>query len=170
MSLVSIETPEPLKTVFKDLEIDVKTVQHEPLFTVNDGEDIRHLFTGGHTKNLFLKDKKGQLWLVVALESTVIDLKWLPKRVGAARLSFGKAELMEEVLGVTPGSVTPFSLLNDKELRVRVVLDQAMLEDHDVLNFHPLKNDKTTEIAVEGLLKFIDSCGHKPVIVDFKKG
>lgn len=170
MSIVAIETPEPLKTVFEKLEIDVKTVQHEPLFTVNDGEDIRHLFTGGHTKNLFLKDKKQQLWLVVALESTVIDLKWLPKRIDSARLSFGRAELMEEVLGVTPGSVTPFSLLNDTKQQVKVVLDQEMLEAYDVLNFHPLKNDKTTEISVKGLLKFIDSCGHEPVIVNFKKG
>jgi len=154
----------------ESLDISTKTYDHPPIFTVEEGKTWKAKWPGGHSKNLFLKDKKGQLWLVVALESTVIDLKWLPKRVGAARLSFGRAELMEEVLGVTPGSVTPFSLLNDKELRVRVVLDQAMLEDHDVLNFHPLKNDKTTEIAVEGLLKFIDSCGHKPVIVDFKKG
>jgi len=165
-----VETPAPLKQKLDDLGITVKTVEHAPLFTVEDGADIRHHFRGGHTKNLFLKDKKSQLWLVVAEQHTKVDMNWLQKRLAAGRLSFGKPDLMLEVLGVTPGSVTPFSLMNDTDCRVIPVLDKALLDNFDVLNFHPLSNDKTTEITPPDLLKFIDSCGHKAVIVDFLKG
>lgn len=165
-----VETPEPLKQKLDALGITVKTVEHAPLFTVEDGADIRHHFQGGHTKNLFLKDKKGQLWLVVAEQHTQVDMNWLQKRLPAGRLSFGKPELMLEVLGVTPGSVTPFSLMHDTDCRVIPVLDKALLDNFDVLNFHPLSNDKTTEITPQDLRKFIDSCGHKTVIVDFLKG
>lgn len=165
-----VETPEPLKQKLDVLEIKVKTVAHAPLFTVEDGADIRGYFRGGHTKNLFLKDKKSQLWLVVAEQHTQVDMNWLQKRLAAGRLSFGKPDLMLDVLGVTPGSVTPFSLMNDTDCRVIPVIDKKLLDDFDVLNFHPLSNDKTTEITPQDLLKFIDSCGHKTVIVDFKKG
>ncbi|TNE28645.1 MAG: prolyl-tRNA synthetase associated domain-containing protein [Alphaproteobacteria bacterium] len=165
-----VETPEPLKQKLDMLGIAAKTVEHAPLFTVEDGADIRHHFRGGQTKNLFLKDKKGQLWLVVAEHGTKVDMNWLQKRLPSGRLSFGRPELMLEVLGVTPGSVTPFSLMNDTDCRVIPVLDKKLLDDFEILNFHPLSNDKTTEITPQDLLKFIDSCGHKTVIVDFLKG
>lgn len=170
MSVVEkIDTPEPLSSHLDDLGIAVTTYGHERVFTVDEGQDIKARLEGGHTKNLFLKDKKGALWLVVALGDTKVDLKWLPGRIGAARLSFGKPELLEEVMGVTPGSVTPFALLNDTERRVTVVLDAAMLE-HDILNFHPLSNDMTTAIGSGDLVTFIKSLGYDPVTVDFEKG
>jgi Ala-tRNA(Pro) deacylase len=122
--------------------------------------------TGAHCKSLFLKDKKDQLWLLVALEDRPVDLKTLPKNIGAARLSFGKPELLLEVLGVEPGSVTPFALINDPQGRVRVVLDKGML-DHELLNYHPLTNTATTAISAADLVRFIRSCGHDPVILDF---
>ncbi|TVQ84195.1 MAG: prolyl-tRNA synthetase associated domain-containing protein [Micavibrio sp.] len=165
-----VETPEPLKSYFDRLGITAKTVAHRPLFTVEDGADIRGHFRGGQTKNLFLKDKKGQLWLVVAEQNTAVDMNWLQKRLPSARLSFGKPELMEEVLGVTPGSVTPLALINDDQNRIIPVIDRKLAEDFDRLNFHPLRNDMTTEIRSQDLLKFIDACGHTPVIVDFDKG
>lgn len=146
------------------LGIVTTTVEHEPLFTVEQSKALRGDLPGGHCKNLFLKDKKGALWLVVTLEDAVVDLKALPARIGAARISFGNAALLEEVLGVTPGSVTPFGLINDTGQRVTVVLDEAMMA-RDPLNYHPLVNDATTAIASADLLAFIRSCGHEPKIL-----
>lgn len=142
------------------------TVEHPPVFTVADGEHIKASMPGGHTKNLFLKDGKDQLWLVSALGETAIDLKALPRAIGSARLSFGKAELMEAVLGVAPGSVTAFALINDRGRKVRFVLDKALL-DHDPINFHPLTNAATTAVSREGLLAFFAAVGVEPLLVDF---
>lgn len=147
------------------LGIAHSTVTHPPLFTVEELKRLRGDIPGAHTKNLFLKCKKGTLWLVVALESTPVDLKRFHTVMGSGRLSFGKPELMREVLGVEPGSVTPFALINDKEQQVSVILDTAMMAC-DPLNFHPLENTATTAISAQALLDFIGSCGHAPRIVD----
>ncbi|GAB4239791.1 MAG: prolyl-tRNA synthetase associated domain-containing protein [Methyloligellaceae bacterium] len=149
-----------------DLGIAHKTVEHPPLFTVEESKRLRGDIPGAHTKNLFLKCKKGTLWLIVALESTQIELKRLHARLGSGRLSFGKPELLREVLGVEPGSVTPFALINDTQQQVSVVLDEAMLAC-EPLNFHPLENTATTAISKEGLLAFIKSCGHEPRVMSF---
>lgn len=157
--------PEDLFALLDELGIAHETRQHEAAFTVEDARALRGQIPGGHTKNLFLKDKKGQLWLVVADEETQVGLKHLHKRIRAARLSFGKAELMEQVLGVTPGSVTPFALMNDREGLVKAVLDERMMEN-DPLNFHPLRNTATTTISRDGFLKFLSATGHEPLITD----
>lgn len=146
------------------LGIAHSTVTHPPLFTVEESKRLRGDIPGAHTKNLFLKCKKGNLWLVVTRESTRIELKYLHRLIGSGRLSFGKPELMREVLGVEPGSVTPFALINDTETRVSVILDTAMMAC-DPLNFHPLDNTATTAISSEALLSFIASCGHEPKIM-----
>lgn len=146
------------------LGIAATTVEHAPLFTVEDSQKLRGEIPGAHSKNLFLKCKKGTLWLVVALEDAEIDLKRLHTRIGSGRLSFGKADLLLQTLGVTPGSVTPFALINDTDQKVRVVLDQGLMA-HDTLNFHPLENTATTSISATGLLTFIGDCGHEPAIV-----
>ncbi len=150
----------------QELGIENTTHRHPAVFTVEESRLLRGQLPGGHCKSLFLKDKKDQLWLVVALEDRPVDLKTLPKNIGAARLSFGKPELLGEVLGVEPGSVTPFALINDPTGRVRVVLDKAMLE-HDLLNYHPLTNTATTAVVAADLVRFIRSCGHDPLILDF---
>ena len=157
-------TRDELLETLNTLGIGVKTVEHAPLFTVEESQNLRGDIPGVHSKNLFLKCKKGQLWLVVARESAVINLKRLHTIIGSGRLSFGKPELLLEVLGVPPGSVTPFALINDTELRVSVVLDADMMT-HDLLNFHPLVNNATTAIARDDLLKFIANCGHEPAIL-----
>jgi Ala-tRNA(Pro) deacylase len=141
------------------------THRHPPLHTVEESKALRGSLPGGHCKNLFLKDKRDQLWLVVALEDTPVDLKKLAKRLGAGRLSFGRPELLMETLGVIPGAVTPFALINDTERRVRVVLDAAMLRE-DPLNYHPLANDATTTIATADFRRFVADCGHEPMIMD----
>lgn len=157
-------TPDDLFARLDSLGVPHSTVTHPPLFTVEESKRLRGQIPGAHTKNLFLKCKKGTLWLVVALESTAVDLKRLHGILGCGRLSFGKPELMREILGVEPGSVTPFALINDTETQVNVVLEQVMLEK-EPLNFHPLQNIATTAVSREGLLTFIASCGHTPRIM-----
>src|SRR6266853_885825 len=141
------------------------TVSHPPLFTVEQSRSLRGAIAGGHTKNLFLRDKTGALFLVSALEAAAIELKSLHRRLGATgRFSFGAADLMMETLGVTPGAVTPFGVINDTTQRITVVLDSALME-HAVINAHPLTNTMTTSIARDDLVKFLESTGHPPWIV-----
>lgn len=142
-----------------------ETVRHPPFFTVEEGRDFKSRFPGGHSKNLFLKDKKGALFLAVALADTAVDLKALSKRVARGRLSFGSPELLRETLGVTPGSVTPFALLNDPEARVGAIVDRALLA-HDPVYFHPLENTASTAVSPDGLLAFIRATGREPLILD----
>ena len=157
--------PDQLFARMDALGIAHKTYTHPPVFTVAEAVALRGQLPGGHCKSLFLKDKKGGLWLIVALEERRIDLKRLAAALEAPRFSFGNAELLYEVLGVRPGSVTPFALVNDRERRVSVVLDREMLE-RDPLNYHPLENDRTTAIAPADLLRFIAACGHTPRVLD----
>ncbi len=143
-----------------------RTHGHPPVFRVEDGHAIKAALPGGHSKNLFLKDARGQLWLVSALGETRIDLKRLPAVIGSGRLSFGSPERLYAALGVRPGSVTAFALVNDPEHRVRLVLDKALL-DSDPLNFHPLANDATTAVSRDGFLRFLQAVGVEPMVVDF---
>jgi Ala-tRNA(Pro) deacylase len=151
-----------------ELGFATRTLEHEAVFTVAQSSRLERELPGGHTKNLFLKDRKGRLFLVVALGHAQIDLKTLHTQLGCDRLSFGKPELLMEVLGVPPGSVTPFALINDCPPagtgRVTVVLDADMMR-HERLNFHPLENTATTNIAREDLVGFIRACGHEPRIL-----
>ena len=150
---------------FQELGIVTTTVEHAPLFTVEESQALRGELPGGHCKSLFLKSKKGRLYLVVTLEEAPVHLKDLSKVLGGGRLSFGKPDLLYDRLGVTPGSVTPFAVINDPEAEVQMVLDQAMLEC-DLLNYHPLDNRATTAIKTPDLLRFIEACGHQPQIID----
>ena len=142
------------------------TLEHEAVFTVEDGPEMKARLPGGHTKNLFLKDAKGRIWLITALDDTQIDLKTIHKAIGAARLSFGSADLMQEILGVRPGSVTPFGLINDKARAATLVVDQALLA-REPLNFHPLVNTATTAVSRDGFLAFLAALGVTPLVVDF---
>lgn len=150
---------------FDALGIAHRTVDHAPVFTVAEGEQIKAEMPGGHTKNLFLKDKKDNLVLVSALQSTEVDLKNLHRKLDCGRFSFGRAELLQEALGVTPGSVTAFALVNDPDKRVRLVLDAALMA-HGIVNFHPLRNDATTAISSADLLIFLRALGRQPLILD----
>lgn len=143
-----------------------KTTDHASIFTVEDGESLKRDIPGGHSKNLFLKDKKGGLWLICALGETRIDLNAAAKALGAPRFSFASAELLEEALGVTPGSVTLFALLNDPQGRVRLVFDAALLRC-EIVNFHPLTNAATTSIDQTGLRAFVASVRRAPFVLDF---
>jgi Ala-tRNA(Pro) deacylase len=157
-------TPDALFRRLDALGIRHATHHHPPLHTVAESVDLRGSLPGGHCKSLFLRDRKGGLWLVVALEDRRVDLKALADRLGAPRFSFASPALLLDVLGVRPGSVTPFALMNDRERRVRVVLEAEMLA-LDPLNYHPLVNTATTAIAPGDLQRFIADCGHQPVLV-----
>jgi Ala-tRNA(Pro) deacylase len=132
--------PDALFALLDRAGIGHQTLWHAPVFRVGEGAEIKARLAGGHTKNLFLKDAKERLWLISALGETSIDLKGLPPRIGSARLSFGSPALLAEVLGVEPGSVTPFALINDVAHRVTLILDAALLRA-DPVNFHPLTNN-----------------------------
>ena len=157
-------TRDDLFARFKSLGLETKTIDHAPVYTVEEAQALRGEIPGGHCKNLFLKDDKGNIWLIVCLEESQIDLKGAPAKIGSRRLSFGKPDLLKEVLGVEPGSVTPFGLINDIQIRVNVVLDAAMMA-HELVNYHPLENTATTTIGSADLVTFIRSCGHEPKIV-----
>ena len=148
---------------FNALGISWHTHTHAPVYTVEEARALRGHLPGLHSKNLFLEDRRGGLWLVVAREDLKIDLNALSKALDVPRFSFGKAELMIEVLGIAPGAVTPFALMNDHMGRVAAVLDQGLLGS-EPLHFHPLRNDKTTSIKAPDLLRFLRSSGHDPRI------
>jgi Ala-tRNA(Pro) deacylase len=156
------DIPSALFAFLDRLGIAHATVAHPALFTVEQSRALRGTIPGGHTKNLFLKDKKGALFLVTALEDAAIELRSLHRLLGAAgRFSFGSADLLRATLGVEPGAVTPFAAMNDHERRVSVVLDAALMRC-DIINCHPLTNTMTTSIARADLLRFLEATGHRP--------
>jgi Ala-tRNA(Pro) deacylase len=158
-------TPEALFAFLDRLGIEHTTIAHPPIFTVQDGREWHDRIPGLHCKNLFLKDRAGKIWLVVMPGDKRADLNRLEKRVHAARLSFGKPDLLLQVLGLTPGSVTPFGLMNDRERRVSVVVDEDLPKSGWV-NFHPLHNAASTTLRSADLLRFIRALGYDPIIVD----
>ena len=156
--------PDQLFAYLDGLGLPHATISHPPLFTVEQSQALRGQIPGGHTKNLFLRDKKQAVFLVVAEEGAEIDLKGLHRVLGASgRFSFGSPDLLRELLGVTPGSVTAFGAINDTQSRVTVILDAALME-HETINAHPLVNTMTTSVARSDLLKFLESTGHPPRI------
>jgi Ala-tRNA(Pro) deacylase len=150
-----------------ELGLRHRTVEHPALYTVEQSRELRGDLPGAHIKNLFLRDKKRRMWLVTVLEDREMDLKALRHRIGAqGNLSFGNADLLMEHLGVIPGAVTPFAVINDRAGNVAMVLDRALLEI-DPVNAHPLRNDRTTAIAPGDLVRFLEAEGHAPLVLDF---
>ena len=158
-------TEKDLFALFERLNITHQTVEHPPLFTVADGRDWHGKIPGLHCKNLFMKDKKDKIWLIVMPGDKRAHMSALERAIGSARLSFGKPELLLDVLGITPGSVTPFALMNDTARRCTVVLDSDMMKA-PLVNFHPLRNDASTSLPASDLLKFIKALSYDPLIVD----
>ncbi|WP_230530537.1 prolyl-tRNA synthetase associated domain-containing protein [Microvirga roseola] len=158
-------SPQELLDRLATLGIPAETVEHEPVFTVAESRPVKARIPGAHSKNLFVKDKKGRFFLITAKDETPIDLKRTHEAIGASgRLSFGSAEQLRELLGVEPGSVTPFAVANDAEGRVTMILDANLME-HERVNFHPLVNSMTTGVSREGLLTFLKATGHEPLIL-----
>lgn len=159
-------SPEDLFAYLDRLGLDHETRWHEATFTVDEGRDLKETMPGGHTKNLFMKDKDGVIVLIAAHAESELKLNQLHKLIGTRRLSFASGELMEELLRVTPGSVTAFSLINDTEKKVQFVVDAALMA-FETLNFHPLVNTGTTAISRSDFKRFVDATGHDLTIVDF---
>lgn len=158
-------TPESLFAALAALDIPHPTISHAPLFTVEQSQALRGQIPGGHTKNLFLRDRKETMFLVTTLEDAAIDLKSLPGRIGSGRLSFGSAERLRAYLGIEPGSVSPLAIINDEACKVCVILDAALMR-HDIINVHPLTNTMTTALRRDDLVKFLAAKGHPPRILD----
>ena len=159
-------TPQQLFARLDELGLAHTTVEHAPVYTVEEAKQHRGVLPGHHIKNLFLRNKKEEMWLVVALEDRVLDLKRLGERLGAGRLSFGSPERLRKYLGVEPGSVTPFALVNDRDRKVVLVLDRGLVEGGPV-NAHPLVNTMTTAISLADLQRFFEATGHPPRWLDF---
>jgi len=159
-------TPTGLLVYLEKMGIDAVTHEHAPVFTVDEAKDVRGHLPGCHTKNLFVRNKKERMFLVVCEQDRRVDLKELGELLGAGRLSFGSPRRLMRRLGVTPGSVNPFAVLNDVEGAVEVVLDRAILKD-EPLNFHPLDNAMTTAISTDALLRFLHTVDHPPRVMDF---
>ncbi len=158
-------TPEELFAYLDRLGVSTSTVEHQAMFTVAESAALRSVMPGAHTRNLFVKDKKGRLFLLVLGAHTPIELKRAHEKLGAqGRLSFAPPEQLEEAWGVRPGSVTPFGAINDRDIRVTVVLDAAMMGEQR-LSFHPLVNTRTTTLASADLVTFLRATGHQPVII-----
>jgi Ala-tRNA(Pro) deacylase len=158
-------TPDALFAYLKALGIEVSTVRHPPLFTVADSRKLRGPIEGGHTKNLFLKDRKDAFFLLTVEEDAVVDLKSIHHVIGASgRVSFGKPEMLMALLGVTPGAVTVFGAVNDKDGKVKMILDEKLMR-HDIINAHPLTNEATSSIRRDDLLRFIEATGHEAHIL-----
>lgn len=155
-----------LMAMLEALGAQTTTLEHPAVFRVEEGEALKRAIPGAHTKNLFLKDARDQLWLISAEGHARIDLKRLHPVIGSARLSFGNPQLMAATLGVTPGSVSAFGLVNDTAHRVRFVLDRTLAEAA-LLNFHPLENTATTTISQAGFRRFLAAIGVAPLVVDF---
>ena len=158
-------TPQELFEMLKSLGIETTTYEHEAVFTVAESEKIKQDIPGGHTKNLFLKDKKGNYFLITAESHADIALNTVHGLIGArGRVSFGKPDALMEHLGVLPGSVTAFAPMNDQDGKVSMIIDQPLLEN-DLINCHPLTNEMTTTISREDLLRFLSHVGHEPQII-----
>ncbi|MGX5667193.1 prolyl-tRNA synthetase associated domain-containing protein [Rhizobium daejeonense] len=159
------KTADDLFRFLDELKIEHKTARHEPVFTVAESVSLRDEIPGGHTKNLFVKDKKDRFFLLTVEENAVVDLKTVHTLIGAAsKVSFGKPEKLMEYLGVIPGSVTVFGAINDTGHNVTFVLDADLME-HDIINGHPLSNDATTSIGRDDLIRFLEATGHTPLVL-----
>jgi len=159
------KTTDDLLAFLDRLGIRTETIRHPPLFTVSESKALRGQIGGGHTKNLFLKDKKDNFFLVSVEEDADVDLKTIHQTIGAAsRVSFGNPERMMALLGVAPGAVTLFGAINDVERKVKIVID-APLMGETTINAHPLTNEATTAIAPKDLLRFLEATGHEPAIL-----
>ncbi|MEP9397608.1 prolyl-tRNA synthetase associated domain-containing protein [Mesorhizobium sp. KR2-14] len=159
------KSPDELFAFLDSLGISVSTTRHPPLYTVADSQALRGEIAGGHTKNLFLKDRKDNFFLVTVDEDAEVDLKQIHHVIGASgKVSFGKPEALMELLGVVPGAVTVFGLINDTVGKVKLVLDSALMEN-DIINAHPLTNEATTSIANADLVRFVKETGHEPLVL-----
>ncbi len=163
-------SPQQLFARLDALGLAHHTVEHAPVFTVEQAKAHRGSLPGHHIKNLFLRNRKEEMWLVVALEDRAIDLKRLGELLGAGRLSFGSPERLRKYLGVEPGSVTPFAVANDSGHEVTLVLDEGLkggLQAEGPINAHPLTNNMTSAISLADLLRFFEATGHAPRWLDF---
>jgi len=160
-------TADDLLERLDEMGIEHSTIDHPPLFTVAQSRQLRGDLPGAHVKNLFLRNKKGKMWLLTCLEDRKIDLKSFRHRIGAGSLSFCRPQRLMQYLGVIPGAVTPFGVINDVDAQVQVVLDKALL-DMNPLNFHPMDNCKTTSISAQSLSRFLEITNHPPIVLDFE--
>ena len=159
-------SPQDVFKIFQQLDIAYELYRHAPVFTVEESGKIDREIPGTHCRNLFLRDKKKKNFLVVLANETEIDLKSAQELIGCGRLSFGSAERLWAHLGIRPGSVCPFTVINDKDHQVQVILDEYMMAQ-ELVCYHPMDNAMTVSLSPRDLLKFFAHTGHKPIVLAF---
>ena len=158
-------TPQNIIDTLTTIGVSSRTHNHAPVFTVEEAKCLRGELPGAHIKNLFLRNKRGRMWILTCLEDRTLDLKQFGTRLGSGRLSFGSPQRLMNYLGVIPGAVTPLAVINDHSGAVDVVLDRALM-DASTINVHPLTNSRTTALTPAGLLAFLNAVDHAPTIMD----
>ncbi len=158
-------SPDALFKILQSIDIQYELHHHDAVFTVEESAAIDRDIPGVHCRNLYLRDKKKKNFLIVAANATNVDLKTLSEKLGCGRLSFGSADRLWQYLGIRPGSVCPFTVINDPDHQVQIVLDAHMMKG-DIVNYHPLDNTMTVGISPDDLLKFLVHTGHSPIILD----
>lgn len=153
-----------LTALFEQYKIAYEMHQHKPVFTVAESHEVSANIPGAHSKNLFLKDRKQSFFLVSILDYKRLDVKAMSKLYGKGGLSFASSEALDEKLGLIPGAVTPYGLINDEDLAVKFILDEDFLKQ-DIVNFHPLRNDYTVSVAAADFLQFCELIKHSPDII-----
>ena len=157
-------TPEQLLAYLDELGISHRTIDHPPVFTVDQAKRLRGSLPGGNCKSLFLRNKKGRMWLVVVPEDHRVDLATLAESLGSSRLSFASPQRLMAHLGVIPGAVTPLAVVNDVDDEVQVAVAASLLQK-EWLNFHPLVNDRTTTLDSADFVRFLEATGHPPQLL-----
>ena len=146
--------------------IEYQRHDHPPVFTVEDVHRLTPDLPGAKTKNLFLRDKKGNRhFLLVVPADKRINLKALPKVLESSKISFGSPDRLMENLGVTPGSVSLFAIVNDQKNRVEVIIDESIWA-LEAFQFHPLVNTSTLVISKDSIKRFLAATGHEVKILD----
>lgn len=163
------ESPEGLLARLEAAGIAAETRRHPPVFTVAESRDLIAELPGGHTKNLFLRPAKGDgPYLLATLEAErQLSVNALARLAGMPKVRMASAEELVATLGVPPGSVTPFGLVNAAPAQVRFVIDRHLVEDVDRLWVHPLTNAASTSLAPADLLRFLAGIGHAAMVLDF---
>lgn len=161
-------TPDAFLAWLARLGIAAETVWHDPVFTVAESKAaaIHERLPGAHVKNLFLKDREGRFWLATLPEHRRVPIGALARALGLPRMSFASAEELLACLGVTPGSVTPFALVNDRTRSVGFILDRALAEATGRITAHPLTNAATTAVSAADFRRFLAETGHSPLVAD----
>lgn len=162
-------TAKQLLNALETLGVEHQTTTHEALYTVDQAKEVAYDEPGAHTKNLFLRNKKGRMFLLVVESDHRVDLRGLRDKlnVPGGQFAFASTERLGLYLGVVPGSVSPLAVYNDHECAVQVLIQRTLLE-HEWIYLHPCRNTHSTRLRTHDLLEILNSWKHPVTVLDFE--